>query len=285
MYNAEKFLTMCIESALNQTCKDIEVIAVNDGSTDNSLQILQKYSDEIVIIDKKNGGTPTALNAGINVMKGEWFKWLSADDVLYPNAIELLIKNATKLGESAHSTIFYTNYDVIDENGKKLREFIEPNYNDLTNFDKNTILLDHFIGNGTTSLIHKSMFDKYSLFDEKVGFQEDYEFWLRCCFLHECTIHLIPEICAKYRVHDTQLTKTRIDDAIKNSQIIKKKVMDELDSNTRDRYLSALKKWRKIQYPLHIRLRRKIRDIMLRLFPTFISKKIISSYLKIKGSC
>lgn len=284
VYNAEKFLATCIESALNQTYQNIEVIAVNDGSTDNSLQILKKYSDKITMIDKKNGGTPTALNAGIKVMKGEWFKWLSADDVLYPNAIEILIKNAYELGENAQSKIFYTNYDIIDENGNKLREFLEPNYNALTNFDRNVILLDHFFGNGTTSLIHKSIFERFGVFDEDVGFQEDYEFWLRCCLLHQCTIHLIPEICAMYRVHDTQLTKTRIDDALRNSEIIRKKVLSKLDPNTQDRYISALKKWKKTRYSLTVRLRRKMRDKMLGLFPASVSKKIISSYLKYKKS-
>ena len=282
VYNAEKFLVTCIESALNQTYDDIEIIAVNDGSTDNSLQILKQYSDKITIIDKKNGGTPTALNAGIKIMKGEWFKWLSADDVLYPNAIELLIKNATKLGESAYSTIFYTNYDIINENGKVVKQYIEPNCNALTNFDKNVILLDHFVGNGTTSLIHKSIFDRFGIFDEDVGFQEDYEFWLRCCLLHECSIYLIPEICAMYRIHDTQLTKTRMNVALIHSEIIRKKVLNKLDSDTQDRYISALKKWKKTQYSLNVRLRRKTRDAILELFPTSVSKKIISSYLKFK---
>ena len=97
VYNAEKYLRECIESALNQSYKDIEIIAIDDGSEDNSLKILESFNHKIKIISKKNGGTATALNKGIKEMTGEWFKWLSADDVLYPNAVEELIKEAKKI--------------------------------------------------------------------------------------------------------------------------------------------------------------------------------------------
>jgi glycosyltransferase involved in cell wall biosynthesis len=62
VYNAEKYIKECIESALNQTYKDMEIIAIDDGSKDNSLKILQQYSGRIRIISKKNGGTASALN-------------------------------------------------------------------------------------------------------------------------------------------------------------------------------------------------------------------------------
>ena len=97
VYNTEKYLRECIESALNQTYKDIEIIAVNDGSNDNSLKILESFKNRIKIISKKNGGTATALNEGIKNMTGEWFKWLSADDVLYSNAIEELMKEVESI--------------------------------------------------------------------------------------------------------------------------------------------------------------------------------------------
>src|SRR6185437_2092788 len=96
VYNTEKYLDECIQSALNQTYHDIEIIAVNDGSKDNSLNILEQYSDKIKIISKSNGGTASALNVGIKNMNGQWFKWLSADDLLHPTAIEELVNVAEK---------------------------------------------------------------------------------------------------------------------------------------------------------------------------------------------
>src|SRR5574338_1422711 len=152
VYNASNYIDECIQSALDQTYEDVEIIAVDDGSKDDSLQKLRKYSDKIKILTKENGGTPTALNAGIKIMSGEWFKWLSADDLLEKNTIEVLINETTRLGEISKSCIFYSSYDLIDQEGKIVSEFIEPNYNNLEDFDRNVILLDHYYGNGTTSL-------------------------------------------------------------------------------------------------------------------------------------
>ena len=132
IYNSEKFLKESIESVIHQTYPDIEIIAVNDGSTDNSLDILKQYEDKITIIDQKNIGLAGAVNVGIKKMSGHWLKWLSPDDVLLQNAIEILVSNAQKLPEN---TILYSNWELIDENGKKLRDFHESNFNNL-----NTVL-------------------------------------------------------------------------------------------------------------------------------------------------
>jgi len=74
VYNGEKYLEETLISCFNQTYSNFEVIAVDDGSTDQSSKILKKYSDKIKILKKRNGGTASALNAGIKVMNGEWFK-------------------------------------------------------------------------------------------------------------------------------------------------------------------------------------------------------------------
>ena len=134
VYNSEKFLKECICSVLNQTYDSIEIIAVNDGSTDESLKILQRFSDKITVINQENEGLAKALMAGINKMTGKWLKWFSPDDILLPHAIETLITEAKKLPEN---TIIYSNWDLIDENGEKLRSFSESNYNNLEKFDFN----------------------------------------------------------------------------------------------------------------------------------------------------
>ena len=139
VYNSEKFLKESIESVLNQTYKQIEVIAINDGSTDNSQKILEQYSDKITIISQTNHGLAHALNVGIKKIKGKWFKWFSPDDILYPKAIEILVNEAKKLPDN---TIIYSNWELIDEKGNKLRDFSESNFNDLNCFDFNVRLLD-----------------------------------------------------------------------------------------------------------------------------------------------
>ena len=96
VYNSAQFLKDSIESVLNQTYSNIEIICINDGSTDNSLEILQSFSDRIYIVSQDNKGLASALNVGIKEMQGKWFKWFSPDDIMYPNTIESLVKTAKK---------------------------------------------------------------------------------------------------------------------------------------------------------------------------------------------
>ena len=278
VYNAEKFIESCIESALEQSYKDIEIIAIDDGSIDNSLKILEKFQGKIKIIHKENGGTATALNTGIREMRGDWFKWLSADDILYPNAVEELIKESQKIKDKSN-VILYSNYDMIDSDGKIIKQFIEPDYNELPNFSRNVILLDCFYGNGITTLIHKSVFEKCGLFDEKIGFQEDYEFWLRCCLLYDCRLHLISKSLAQYRVHKGQLTYIKGVKSISQANYVRKYVLAIPRNDFEIKYKIAHKKYRK-RYPIKIKIYRGVRDILFPILPNRISNKIIRVYKK-----
>ena len=99
IYNVEKYLTNCIDSILNQTFKDFELILVNDGSTDNSLEICKHYKDiddRICIIDKKNGGASSARNAGLDIAKGEYIGFVDSDDYIHPQMYELLYNQIIK---------------------------------------------------------------------------------------------------------------------------------------------------------------------------------------------
>ena len=283
IYNAEKYLDECINSALSQTYHDIEIIAVNDGSTDKSLSILNNYKNNIIIINKKNGGTASALNFGIKIMTGDWFKWLSADDILKENAVEKLVLEIEKLGNESEHCIFYSNYDLIDQNGKHIREFIEPNYNSLDPFNRNIILLDHFYGNGTTSIMHKSIFDKCGLFNETLGYKDDYEFWLRCCILFGYNLHFVNENLAKYRIHQSQLTKQRYNDALEKIDNIRSIIISQLSPDLQTKYLAALKNYKK-QKPLKIKTRQTIRDFMFKILPKKTSNKILEIYLNKKSA-
>ena len=160
VYNSEKFLEECLDSILTQTYQNIEIIAVDDGSTDSSPDILERYSDKINIISQKNQGLASALNLGISEMKGNWLKWFSPDDVMYPNAIAILIV-VTK--NHSGNTIFYSNWNIIDDTGNILREFHESNYNELSEFDFNVRLLDGQQINVNTTLIPATLFKKYGV--------------------------------------------------------------------------------------------------------------------------
>ncbi len=87
-YNAEKWIAECIESCLNQTASGVELIVVDDGSTDNSRQVLQQYGDRINLICQTNSGGCTARNTGYQRSKGEFIQFLDADDYLLPEKLE-----------------------------------------------------------------------------------------------------------------------------------------------------------------------------------------------------
>lgn len=93
IYNAEKYLSACIESILNQTFTDFELILVNDGSTDGSFAICEQYRQKdsrIVIINKPNGGSSSAKNEGMKIAKGEFIEFVDADDLLDTEYMESL---------------------------------------------------------------------------------------------------------------------------------------------------------------------------------------------------
>ncbi|MCM1167303.1 MAG: glycosyltransferase [Ruminococcus sp.] len=99
VYNVEKYLGQCLDSIIGQTLKDIEIICVNDGSTDNSLEILREYGRKdrrIKIIDKPNGGLPSARNAGLDAATGEYVAFVDSDDHIRSDMMSVLYKNAKK---------------------------------------------------------------------------------------------------------------------------------------------------------------------------------------------
>ena len=281
VYNTENYIENCIESVLNQSYEDIEILVVNDGSTDSTDSILKKYRNRIQIFNKKNAGTASALNMGIKNMTGEWFKWLSADDLLKPDAIKKLVLEIKKLGDDAQNCIFYSNYDLIDKNGHQIDVFEEPNYNSLEPFERNVILLDHYYGNGTTSMMHKSIFDECGMFDEILEYKDDYDFWLRCCILFDYKLHLIDENLAQYRIHESQLTKTRYGDSLEQIDFIRSKIIKQLSPALQTKYRDALKKYQK-QKPLKIKIRRQVRDVIFSILPKNASNRILQTYMKRK---
>lgn len=99
VYNTGKFLTKCLESIMNQNFKDIEILVVNDGSTDNSLEILKRFSRQdkrIVIINKENGGSSSARNTALKIAKGKYCLNIDSDDWIEQGYFKALYERAEK---------------------------------------------------------------------------------------------------------------------------------------------------------------------------------------------
>ena len=279
VYNAAQFLKDSIESVLNQTYSNIEIICVNDGSTDNSLDILKSFSDKITIISQENQGLSSALNVGIKEIKGKWFKWFSPDDIMLSNTIETLVNT----GQKFSNTIIYSNWDLIDEKNNQLRSFQESNYNKLSNFEYNVRLLDRQLINVNTTLIPSSLFKKCYVryLDDPVAV--DYDFFLTAALLHDIKFHLIPKSLVRYRIHTKQLSHKNISKTLEYVSQIKDEILQHLDDSSRNRYINGLK-----QYQQTKSTKTKTMELGVKLLstmPSFVSNRIIIFYLnKIRQS-
>ena len=177
VYNGEKYLERCILSLINQTYNNIELIFINDGSTDNSISILNKYKKKdkrITIIDKKNTGVSDSRNIGIDKSTGKYICFCDCDDIYDKNYIKIM-----------HDTIVKNNnYKVIDSNSKFLSQGnLELDTNKV--YDKNEIindLLPLFLEGTIPCFSYLLMIKKSKLkskFPLDIAMMEDVVFYLR----------------------------------------------------------------------------------------------------------
>ena len=273
VYNASPFLKDSIESVIAQTYSNIEIICIDDGSTDNSLEILKSFSDKITIISQENRGLASALNVGIKKMNGKWFKWFSPDDVMLSHTIETLVDTAKKFP----NTIVYSNWEIIDEKNNKLRDFYESNYNELSNFEYNVRLLDGQKINVNTSLIPSTLFEKCSMRELDDPVAVDYDFFLHAALLYDIKFYLIQESLIKYRIHTKQLSHKNISKTLDYTSILKDEIFQHLDKSSRNKFLIGLELYQNSKS-----LKQKIMMFGMKLLsslPSYVSDKFFIFYL------
>jgi len=209
VYNGSNYMCEAIDSAIAQTYKNVEIIVVNDGSTDNTDEIAKSYGDKIQYYKKENGGVATALNLAIKKSKGEYISWLSHDDMYYPEKVEKQIKELTQLKEGGQEkTILWSNYSLINE---KSDITSTQSFQEVHNVEKlNYIMYPILKGliHGCTLLIPKKGFEEIGYFDEKLKTTQDYDLWFKM-FPHYKLI-FSEDVLVKSRWHDEQGSKTII---------------------------------------------------------------------------
>ena len=279
VYNSEKYLEECLDSILEQTYENIEIIAVDDGSEDSSLDILKRYS-KVHIFPQENQGLASSLNLGVSKIKGNWLKWFSPDDIMYPYTIETLVGEAKKHSDN---TIFYSNWNIIDDAGKILREFHESNYNELSAFDYNVRLLDGQQINVNTTLISTHLLEKCTIRELADPVAIDYDFFLHSALLYSTRFHLISKPLVKYRVHTDQLSHKNISKTLDYIQEIRNEILTQLDDSLQNKYTDELLRYQKIKPA-----KRKTIELGMKLLtstPSWASDKILTFYLnKIRQS-
>lgn len=203
VYNGSNYLKEAIDSALNQTYKEIEIIVVNDGSTDKgkTKKIAKSYGNKIKYYKKRNGGVASALNYGIKKSTGDYISWLSHDDLYKSNKIEEEMILLNKL-ENKNSIIF-SDYEFIDENDETLE-----NINigaKIASVDKYFVFYKRLIS-GISLLIPKSKLIDCGLFDIQKRYTQDYDMWYK--LIKTTDFYYLNKNLVKVRLHSQQSSNT-----------------------------------------------------------------------------
>jgi glycosyltransferase involved in cell wall biosynthesis len=198
VYNGANYMNEAIDSALAQTYENVEIIIVNDGSTDNTEEIALSYNDKVRYFQKSQGGVASTLNVGISKMKGEYFSWLSHDDIYYPDKVKdemlVLMKNDSKIA--------FCGWDVIDCNGEKINEILPGEKYPIEDLQKPLFALLHGMIGGCGLLIHRSTFCQFGLFREDLLTTQDFDLWFR--MMRSSRISCSNKILYATRVHSEQ---------------------------------------------------------------------------------
>jgi|GEM_PF-732451 len=205
VYNGADYISEAINSVLAQTYKNIEVVVINDGSSDETEKIVKAYGNKVRYFKKKNGGVATALNMGIERARGNFISWLSHDDLYFEDKLKKQVMELANLKDK--NTIIYGNYVCVDADGKKMYDVDLSNYHNI--FKLNFGLYAVFRGclNGCTMLIPKKCFNDWGKFDPKLLTTQDYDLWFRF-FKNKTNIRYLNQFFVKSRQHPKQTSRS-----------------------------------------------------------------------------
>ena len=218
VYNAEKYLREAIVSILNQTFTVFEFIIVYDPSLDNSLNIINRYSDARIWIieNKKRIGLVKSLNKALKYAHGEYIARQDADDISLPNRLELQLEFLEKYPEVA---LLGTGIYVINENGETIEKRIMH-----LNPKKSLLKGNRFIHGSV--MFRKSVIDELGTYNELFKNSEDYELWLRFSQKYDVNNLILP--LYKLRSHSGSISSAKIEEQQMYAVLGRKLVMNEI---------------------------------------------------------
>jgi len=198
-YNAAGYIEEAINSVLNQTFQNFEIIVVDDGSQDLTKEKVLNYSDpRIKYIYKENGGPSTARNTGIKAARGNYIAFLDYDDIWIPQKLE---KQLARFSLEPELGLVYSWVQSINPDGSD--RFVAKPENE--GWVYNDLFLGNFQHNGSVQLIKKECFEKTGYFDESLLNVQDWDMWLRLAKYFKFGV--VKEILVKYRVRPDSISK------------------------------------------------------------------------------
>lgn len=194
VYNGEEFLARSLESCLNQTHRNLELIIVDDCSSDTSYEIARSYAKKDsrirILRNDINKKLPASLNIGHKVANGDFFTWTSDDNFYELNAIEYLLKEFSE----EDPDLVYSNFNLIDSQEQIIFNYFKS--------DSPSILFGNIVG--SCFLYKRELYERNKGYDEEFHTIEDYDFWLRAST--HSTFKFTPRILYNYRFHERSLT-------------------------------------------------------------------------------
>jgi glycosyltransferase involved in cell wall biosynthesis len=206
VYNGARYLRQSLESALNQTYRPLEIVVVDDGSTDETPKILAEFGPRIRAIRQKNSGSAAARNAALQAAHGEIIGFLDADDLWLPEKLEVQV---AYLRAHPDVELVATRWLTLTD-GEPAASVARHSTNTKPEIDEQTsgwlyneLLIDCVV-HTTTVLMRRSLVDEIGLFDTELRRGQDYDYWLRASQATE--IHTLREPLSYYRLHAANST-------------------------------------------------------------------------------
>ena len=199
-HNGSRYLKHAINSVLKQDYPNTELIVLDDGSTDDTQALLKNYGDSFYHEWHKNIGQAETLNKGWRMSKGEILSYLSADDILMPNAVSAAVQC---LNEYPNIVLTYCDFNLIDPNSRFIRKVTSPDFNYL-DMVKNIVCQP-----GPGVFFRKWAFERTGSWCPEFQQMPDYDYWLRLG-LHG-PFKRIPNVFASFRIHDKSMTFSTCD--------------------------------------------------------------------------
>lgn len=215
VYNGEKTIYKTIQSVLKQTFLDLEILVIDDGSTDSTVEIVKSIFDSrLHIYSYPNVGISANRNRGLAKATGEYLSFIDADDLWVSDKLEAQLNALLKHPQAA---LAYSWTDYIDMNGNFLksgRRITE------TGNVYSKLLMYNFLENGSNPLIRSEAFNTVGGFDESLPVAEDWDMWLRISACYEFV--LVPEVKIFYRVQANSLSTNLVQMEIDSLQVIER---------------------------------------------------------------
>lgn len=211
VYNGEKTILETIQSIQAQTFSDFELIVINDGSTDGTLDVISTVQDpRLKVFSYENGGLPVARNRGIRRSRGEFITFIDADDLWKPDKLE---RQLAALHKNPEAGVAYSWTAFIDENSKFLFAW-EPLYWEGNVYPQ--LLIRNFISSGSNIMVKRKYIEAAGEFDPCLKSVEDWDYYLRLAAL--CPFVLVPKYQILYRRSSQSMTSKV--DVMENANLI-----------------------------------------------------------------